>query len=98
MVSWNDLSDDLKICVVIHKENEAGRKVWMSRIVKILKGDVSRIRVSKTEDRLYDLGIIDGKYEKYEGRWTRCFKIDSSAMSFVKNIVENLTGYPGEGP
>ena len=97
MAGWNELSVDLKMCVVIYKENQAGRKVWMSRLVELLKNDADRMTVSKNEDRLYDLGIINMGYERVDGKWTNCLSLGPEANGFVKNVAENLTGYPLNG-
>ena len=95
MTNWIDLSTDLKMCVTIHNENKAGRKVWMSQLVQLLKDDCSKLDISKAEDKLNDLGIIKGDYEKVDGKWTYCYQIDSDAQSFVKNVAENVTRQGG---
>ena len=89
MTDWNQLAPDLKMCVTIHNENKAGRKVWMSRLRALLKGDCTKLELSKNEDKLNDLGIITGAYEKVDGKWTYCYQIDSDAESFIKNVAEN---------
>ena len=90
MASWSLLSSDLKMCVKVYQEREAGRDVWGSRMVELLKGDVSKLEVSKSEDRLMDLGILDKKYKKVDGLWTSCYLICNESESLIKNIVENL--------
>jgi hypothetical protein len=89
MVEWSKLAPDLKMCVTIHNENVAGRKVWMSRLKELLKEDCTKLELSKAEDKLNDLGIIRGDYEKVDGKWTYCYRIDSDAKSFIKNVAEN---------
>ena len=89
VVGWGRLAPDLKMCVTIHNENKAGRKVWMSRLIELLKDDCTRLELSKAEDKLNDLGMIIGDWEKVDGKWTRCYQIDSDAKNFIKNVAEN---------
>ena len=89
-MEWNKLAPDLKMCVTIHNENEAGRKVWMGRLLELLKDDCTKLEISKAEDKLNDLGLIKGAYEKVDGKWTYCYQIDSDAEYFVKNVSEGV--------
>lgn len=87
MQSWAVLSYDLKICSVIYEyEHEKHEKVWFSKLVDVLEGEMSRATVSKTIDKLFDLGIIDGTWEKVDGKWTRVFKIAGEAEDFIRTI------------
>ena len=91
MVEWSKLSNDLKMCVTIYNELKAGRPIWASRLVELLKDDMARMDVSKNEDRLMDLGILDKEYEKVGRMWTCCYKICWEAEDFIKNVAENVT-------
>ena len=90
MVAFSRLAPDLKMCVRIYQERVKGKEVWFSRLVELLKGDVSKLEISKNEDRLMDIGILDKEYKKVESLWTSCYVIDEMAESFVENVVENL--------
>lgn len=90
MVVWDQLAKDMKLCVVIYRENKAGRKVWFTRLIELLKNDMSRRDISMLHDRLYDLGIINTGYEMAEGKSTYRFTLGWEAEGYVKNIVENL--------
>ena len=90
MPEWSKLSPNLKMCVKVYQEREAGRDVWATRLVELLKGDVSKLEVSKNEDKLMDLGILNKQYKKVDGLWTSCYLICDESESFIKNIVENL--------
>lgn len=91
MANWELLSPDLKVCSVIYEFSKVRKeKIWFNKIVRVLDNDVSRSTVSKSLDKLFDLGIIDGNWEKVNGRkWTRVFKIAGEANDFVKNIYDN---------
>ena len=90
MPSWSELSPDLKMCTKVYQERQAGRDVWASRMVELLKGDVTKLEISKAEDKLMDMGILDKQYKKVDGLWTSCYLICSEAESLIKNIAENL--------
>ena len=62
------------------------RKIWFSKLVTMLNGQVSRNTISRCLDRLFDIGIIDGEWKKVDRRWTRTFKIAGEATAFIKNI------------
>ncbi|MCJ7572583.1 MAG: hypothetical protein MUO82_12050 [Candidatus Thermoplasmatota archaeon] len=90
MTKWELLSPELKVCSVIYEFTKIKKeKIWFSKIVKILDKDVSRSTISKGLDKLFDLGIIDGNWEKAERKWTRVFNIAGEANDFVKSIYEN---------
>lgn len=87
MQSWSVLSNDLKICSVIYQyQHEKNEKVWFSKLVDLLADDMSRTTVSKTVDKLFDLGMIDGTWEKVDGKWTRTFKIAGEAEDLIRTI------------
>ena len=89
MVEWSILSNDLKICHVVYEYNQRTEKIWFSKLVEELEGVVSKVTISKSIDRLFDLGVINGSWEKVEGKWTRVISIAGEAESFVKNVYEN---------
>ena len=89
MVEWEILSSDLKVCSVVYEYNLNGDKIWFSKLVEELKGHISKGTITKVVDRLFDLGVIDGNWEKIEGKWTRVLNITGEAESFIKNVYEN---------
>jgi hypothetical protein len=95
MTKWSNLADDMKMCVTIYRERKAGREVWFTRLSELLKDYMSRLTISKNEDRLMDLGILDKEYVKVDGKWTYCYRIGEDARFFVKNVAENLVLHDG---
>jgi predicted transcriptional regulator len=89
MVSRGVLSTDLKICVAIYDHNQRKDPIWFSKLVDEFKGESSRATISKSIDKLFDLGMIDGKWEKVESRWTRTFVIAGEAEDLVKKLYES---------
>ena len=94
MVDWSVLSTDLKVCYVIYESEQRKDKIWFSKLVQILEKDVSRGTISKSLDKLFDLGMIDGQWEKADGKWTRTFTITGEAKDFIRNVYKNTTGRP----
>jgi hypothetical protein len=90
VVEWSKLAPDLMMCVTIYNENCSGRKVWMSRLVELLKDDCTKLELSKAEDKLNDLGMIAGGYEEVDGKWTYCYHIDRDVESFISNVAGNV--------
>lgn len=87
MVRWKLLSPDLKVsCKIYEYSNVKEGEIWFSKLVKVLDGDVSKVTISKSLDRLYDLGIIDGEWKKVEKRWIRTFKIAGEALDFIRDV------------
>lgn len=94
MVDWSILSNDLKICYIIREYAEKGKKLYFTKLVEELKEDMSRTTASKTLNKLFDLGIIDGSWEKVDSKWTRVFRIAGEAEDLVEKIYET-TKRPG---
>lgn len=93
-MDWSVLSTDLKICHAILDAEEKESKTWFSKLVRTLEKDASRATISKSIDKLFDLGMIDGNWEKVDGKWTRTFTITGEARDFIKKMYRNTTGHP----
>ncbi len=88
MVDWSVLSNDLKICYVIREYREKKEGIYFTKLVEELKDYMSRSTVSKTLNKLFDLGIIDGNWEKVNDKWTRTFKIAGEAEYIIDKIYD----------
>lgn len=89
MAKWDLLSVDLKICYRIFEADKITKeKIWLGKLVKLLKKDSSRATISKTVDRLFDLGIIDGQWQKVDGKWTRTLKITGEAEDLIRSVYK----------
>lgn len=86
MVDWSVLSYDLKICYIIKEYQERKEGVYFTKLVDELKNDMSRSTVSKTLNKLFDLGIIDGTWEKVDDKWIRVFRIAGEAEDLINKI------------
>jgi len=81
------LSNDFLVCVKIYEYNEERKeRIWFSKLVDVMKGELSQSTISKCLDRLFDLGMIDGTWESIDGRWTRTLKITGESMGFVGDL------------
>ncbi|MCL2607085.1 MAG: hypothetical protein FWD92_00800 [Methanomassiliicoccaceae archaeon] len=82
------LSNDFLVCTKIYEFGKSGEDVWFSKLVKSMNGSPSQSTISKSIDRLFDRGMIDGEWKKVEGRWTRTFKITGEFEGFVQGLYE----------
>ncbi|MDR3282171.1 MAG: hypothetical protein LBS92_00980 [Candidatus Methanoplasma sp.] len=83
------LSNDFKVCRKIYEYSKVrSEKIWFSKLVEAMSGELSPSTISKCVDRLFDLGMIDGDWEKADGRWTRTFNITGEAEGFVKSLYD----------
>ena len=83
------LSNDFKVAVRILDYNKKGEPVWFAKLVEDMKEEVSKVTISKNIDKLFDLGIINGDWEKLSnGKWVRTFQIAGEASSLIESIAE----------
>ena len=89
-IKWDALSLDLKICYWVYDFNKKKEKVWFGKLIKPLKGEAGLIPMGKAVEKLLDLGILDGHWEKIGDKWARVLMVTGEAESFVKNIYRNI--------
>ena len=82
------LSNDFLVCTKIYEFNKKDEDIWFSKLVRSMKGGPSQSAISRSIDRLFDRGMIDGDWKKAEGRWTRTFKITGGSEGFVKGLYD----------
>jgi len=46
--------------------------------------------MGKAVEKLLDLGILDGHWEKIGDKWARVLMVTGEAEDFVKNIYRNI--------
>ena len=69
----SELSTDFKVAIYINECNLHNEPVWFSKIVQ--GTGLSRQEISVALDRLFDLCILDGEWERVNGKWTRTFRV-----------------------
>jgi predicted transcriptional regulator len=83
------LSNDFKVCIKIYGySRENSEKIWFSKLAEAMSGELSPSTISKCVDRLFDMGMIDGKWEKVDRHWIRTFHIAGEAEAFVKSLYD----------
>lgn len=82
------LSIDLIILREIRLYEKKDELVWFSKLVERFTGQFTKLEISKTLDKLFDLCFIDGKWEKVEGKWTRVFHTADLATDFADDLTE----------
>ena len=91
MLDWNKLSNELKMCVLIYKEQEAGKVVRASRLVELMKDLLPGEEALDCAESFTDLGIIASKHTKIGDDWPECYSIPPESLSFVEDIIEKLS-------
>lgn len=62
--------------------------VWFTKLVESLKDILSRGQVSRSLDKLYDLGLINMQYQKFDNTWTCTITVSSIAKAFAREMYE----------
>ncbi len=87
-----DFSDEIKVLAKIYEYNKVKKKpIWFKRLTHCFRGKISRGAISKSLDKLYFSGMTDEEQQKIDDeRWAQCFFVDSLAMSFAKEVYDNI--------
>ena len=94
MVDWGVLSTDLKVCYIVHEAAKKNEVMWLSKVVRILKGDVSNATIGKSVKKCLDLDMLRGEWQELSGKWTRVLTVSGEALNFVQDYSKELTGIP----
>lgn len=91
MVSKEEvLSKDFQVCLKIYEFNHKGEDIWFSKLVREMEGMSAQSTISKSLDRLFDLGMIDGEWTTVDGRWTRTLKVTGEFTGFVDSLYNAM--------
>ena len=83
----DSLSADFKVFALIWKAHLEGKKLYFNKIKKSLNGIVSPVTISKSLDRLFDLGLLNAKWDKNDGnRWGRVYNVTREGFGLAKKI------------
>ncbi|MFH1774837.1 MAG: hypothetical protein ABH874_07770 [Methanobacteriota archaeon] len=85
------LSNDLEVALEIYRYDKIkGERIYLNKLVELLKDRISRGTISKALDRLFDLGILNAKWEKSNNKWVRVFYIAGEAEEFLKDVYNHV--------
>lgn len=73
--------------ITIYQHEKINEPMWFSKLAMVL--GVPRVEVSKLEDKLYDLGLLDMKYEKVDNKWTNCYHVGEEIKYLLDSIIES---------
>ena len=82
------LSDQMRVCLEIFKLSDPSNgsaPVTYDNLVESLKEEMSEEDVSLYLDRLFDLGMISGRWVDIEGKWERSFSVTNEATAHVRS-------------
>ena len=83
------LSADFKVLALIYKAQLDGKKLYFNKIKRALDTIVSPVTISKSLDRLFDLGLLNAKWDKIgDGRWGRVYDVTGEGSGLAKKIYD----------
>ncbi|MDY9925092.1 hypothetical protein [Methanosarcina sp.] len=85
------LSQEEKVALEILDYNKKSKPIYFSKLTEVLEGDISRSTINKIIDKLFDLGMIDGKWETHNGKWVRTLYIKGEYKKFFEALYENVS-------
>jgi len=63
--------------------------LYYSKLVDLLKDEISKSNVSKSIDFLTDICMIDAEFQPVEdGKWARCFSVDEDYEPFLEGLYK----------
>ncbi len=90
-VATRVFSDDFQVCLKIYEFNRKNEKIWFKKLVEEMDGVPTGPAISKSLDKLFDRGMIDGEWENVDGCWTRTLKVTGEFTGFIKGLY-NIAG------
>ncbi len=82
------LSDDMIVCLTIHRGSRDGPAYPYDCIVRDLQGILSVQQVSACLDYLFDLGMVDASWRLVDCMHRRCYKVSEDALGFVESAYQ----------
>lgn len=79
-------SNDFLVCLKIFEFNQKDEKIWFSKLIKEMNGMLAQSTISKSLDKLSDMGMIEGEWEHADGCWMRTLKVTNESIGFVKGL------------
>ncbi len=92
-VATHVFSDDLQVCLRIYEFNRRNEKIWFKKLVEEMDGVPTGPVISRSLDKLFDRGMIDGEWENVDGCWTRTLKVTDGSVGFIRGLY-NIVGTP----
>ncbi len=90
-VATRVFSDDLLVCFKIYEFNRRNEKVWFKKLVEEMDGVPTGPAISRSLDKLFDRGMIDGVWENVDGCWIRTLSVTDGSVGFIRGL-HNITG------
>ena len=85
------MDEYLKTIGMIYRINIIKKEpIWFSKLVKVFDGDLTKGQVSRSLDRLYDLGLINMEYQKLGDVWTLTITVSSESERFAREMNDKL--------
>lgn len=83
----NPLSNEFKVATEIYACKENGERVWYTKLVQRLIGEMSKNTVAQALNTLFDWGIVKAEYGETEtGRAGKLLMISNEAEPIVRDL------------
>lgn len=90
-VATHVFSDDLQVCLRIYEFNQKNEKIWFKKLIEEMDGVSTGPAISRSLDKLFDRGMIDGVWENVDGCWTRTLSVTDGSVGFIRGL-RNIAG------
>lgn len=91
MVTWDTLSNELKMCVLIYREQKAGRMVTAPRLVKLMDGMMTESETQRRAKSHVLIGLLTTEFTQVDEHRPMSYLIPLESMSFIKEIEDLLS-------
>jgi len=84
------LSQEEKVALEIQRYNDLGDPIYFSKLINVLGEQISRSTISKIIDKLFDLGMVEGRWENYNGKWVRSLFTKGEYREYFRDLNERI--------
>lgn len=87
---YNTISEDFLVLAVMYEGQNNDNNYSFRDVVRKLSGIVEEKRISMAEDRLFDLGLINNKWSKKDGVYSKKYIVLGESELLAKQILDYL--------
>ncbi len=84
------MSQEEKVALEIQKYNDLKDHIYFSKLINVLGEEISRSTISKIIDKLFDLGMVEGRWENYNGKWVRNLYTKGEYREYFRDLNERI--------
>ena len=85
-----DISPDFIALGLLWKAQKDGNNLCLTELANKMKSVCDKMRVMSAQDRLYDLGLINTKWSKKDGKHMQIIIVDGVATKIANEILNYM--------